>query len=135
MQKSERGRSGFMSIDGEFEGFTLELPWLDNKKSISCIRSGKYEIRFREEPTPMTMKYRKKYDWFHWHLQLIGVKGRSGIYIHIANTVKDLLGCIGIGKQINTDLFLANSTKAYKAFYSKVSTALRKDEKVIITIE
>jgi len=135
MQRSDNGVSGFVVIDGEFECYSLELPDKSNKQKISCIPRGKYEIKFREEPTNMTMRYRTKYDWFNYHLCLQNVKDRSGIYIHVGNTVKDSYGCILMGKQINTDLFLSNSRKAFRSFYSTVSTALRKDEKVTITIE
>jgi len=135
MQRTENGISGFIVIDGEFQCFSLELPDKGNRQKVSCIPRGKYEIKFREEPTGMTMRYRTKYDWFNHHLCLQNVKDRSGIYIHIGNSVKDTYGCILTGQQINTDLWLSNSRKAFRPFYSTVSTALRKDEKVTITIE
>ena len=123
-----------MVIDGDFECYTLELPYKGNKQKISSIPPGKYKILEREEPTDMTMKYRRKYSWFNWHLCLQNVHFRSGIYIHIGNTVKDTYGCILLGKQINTDLFLSNSTKAFQPFYSKVTAALRRGDSVNITI-
>ena len=123
-----------MYIDTQFECYTLELPNKGNKQKISCIPLGKYKILEREEPTEMTMRYRSKYGWFNWHLCLQNVKNRSGIYIHIGNTIKDTYGCILLGKQINTDLYLSNSTKAFQPFYSKVVTALRRDDNVTIVI-
>lgn len=133
--KTDNGVAGFISIDGMFECYTLELPDKDNQRKVSCIPIGKYEILERKEPTDMTMRYREKYGWFNFHLCLQKVKDRSGIYIHVGNTIKDSYGCILLGQQINTELFLSSSRKAFNAFYNKVTSALKQDEKVIITIE
>ena len=135
MQKNEAGTSGFVVIDSVFECYSLELPDKDNQRKVSCIPIGKYEILERKEPTDMTMRYRERYGWFNFHLCLQGVKNRSGIYLHVGNTTKDSYGCILLGQQINTELFLSSSRKAFNAFYNKVVTALNNDEKVIITIE
>lgn len=135
MQKNEAGTSGFVIIDDAFECFSLELPDKDNQRKVSCIPIGKYLILERKDPTPMTMKYRQKYDWFNFHLCLQDVKSRSGIYLHVGNTIKDSYGCILLGQQINTSMFLSSSRKAYKSFYNKIISALGNDEKVTITIE
>ena len=136
IHKTDNGISGFLSIDGEFECYTLELPDKKNRKRISCIPIGRYKITEREEPTEMTMRYRSKYpDWFNFHLMLNNVKDRSGIYIHVGNTIKDSYGCILVGSQINTDLFLGNSTKTFRQLYGKIRKALRHEESVTITVE
>ncbi len=135
MQKNEAGTSGFVVIDGVFECYSLELPDKDNQRKVSCIPIGRYEILERKEPTDMTMRYRQKYAWFNFHLCLQDVKKRSGIYLHVGNTIKDSYGCILLGKQINTDLFLSSSRKAFHSFYNKVASALGQGEKVTITIE
>ena len=135
LQKNDSGTSGFLIINGDFFCFTLELPDKGNQTKISCVPIGRYEILERKEPTTMTMRYRAKYSWFNWHLCLQDVKNRSGIYLHIGNTMSDTYGCILLGQQINTDLFLGNSTKAFEKFYTKVTRALREGDKVVITIE
>jgi hypothetical protein len=66
---------------------TLELPWKDNQRSISCIPEGTYRV-IKQEP-----KESRPYPYFH----LPEVRGRSGILIHKITYVKDLKGCIGVG--------------------------------------
>lgn len=67
---------------------TLELPWLNNRRSISCIPEGKH-ILVREA---FTVKHP------YPHFRLPKVEGRSGILIHRITYVKDLRGCIGVGQ-------------------------------------
>ena len=132
---SEWGTSGNLYIDGKFYCHTLELPWKDNKRKESCVPEGKYNVVFREEPTPMTMKYRERYDFFNFHLMLEKVKNRSGIYIHVGNTIKDSYGCILIGNGTNTDHYLSDSTKRYKDLYGRIAQAKRSDEAINMTID
>ena len=68
---------------------TVERPWLDNQRNISCIPEGTYRI-FRSE------YHRGGYECF----EVDGVYGRSLIKIHVANWPKDVEGCIGLGREI-----------------------------------
>lgn len=65
---------------------SLELPWKDNTKSISCIPAGIYKV---------TTTYSNKYKRRMWQVQ--DVEGRSGIRIHSANFFDDIEGCISLG--------------------------------------
>lgn len=65
---------------------SLELPDLDNHKSISCIPSGKYKC-LRDE----TGKHR--------YYKILNVEGREEIEIHPANKPSELRGCISFGKR------------------------------------
>jgi hypothetical protein len=83
---------------------TLELPWKDNKRKVSCIPTGTYKV---------VRRISKKYGQ---HFHITNVPGRTLILIHAANYVTDLLGCIGVGSKyafINKDAILdiANSKK------------------------
>ena len=90
------GTNGTLFVNDEEICHTIELPWLNNQRRVSCIPEGSYRLRKR---------YNEK---FKWHLALEAVKGRSGILIHPANDAKrELLGCIapvlyhtGIGKGV-----------------------------------
>lgn len=63
--------------------YTIELPWLANKQSVSCIPEGRYELTKRYSPK------------FGHHLLVNDVKERELILIHPANdAVKELKGCI-----------------------------------------
>ena len=65
---------------------TIELPWRNNQRRISCIPVGTYEVVKRTS---------KKYgDHFH----ITNVPDRSWILIHPANYSRQLLGCIAPGK-------------------------------------
>ena len=76
---------------------TLELPWKDNQRRVSCIPIGTYKARKHISPK------------FGLCLWLQGVPNRSEILIHKGNYHTDILGCILIGKDlsdINKDGYL-----------------------------
>lgn len=78
-----------------FSCVTLELPWKDNKRMVSCIPSGTYTISPRK-----TGKYAGK----AFHVE--NVEGREHILIHAGNYTSHILGCILVGRQhvdINLD--------------------------------
>lgn len=82
---------------------TMELPWNNNERNISCIPEGVYIIE-KQKP-----KEDRKYGYFRFR----AVKGRSinryindsegkpmsSILVHRITYVKDLLGCIGVGSR------------------------------------
>ena len=68
---------------------TMELPWLDNKNSVSCIPEGTYTV-IKQPAKPS-----RNYPYF----RIPTVKGRSGILLHRITYVKDLRGCIGVGSR------------------------------------
>lgn len=71
--------------DGSVLCYTIELPWADNHPQVSCIPIGTYNVQKYISPK-------------HGHVwQLMDVPNRSNIEIHGANTIDDLLGCIGVG--------------------------------------
>lgn len=74
---------------------TLELPWKENKKQVSCIPEGTY---------PVKVRYSKKYGT---HLHITDVPNRDLILIHWGNYAgsvnkktgyPDIKGCILVGK-------------------------------------
>lgn len=86
--------------DKLLELVSLELPWKDNKKIISCILPGDYDLVKITRPNGDTAFLVKD------------VPGRSEILIHIANYAAgkkiDLQGCIAPGMKfsdINGDGF------------------------------
>jgi hypothetical protein len=66
---------------------TLELPWRENRREVSCIPEGEYVLKHRQ-----SKKYGK-------HLHIKHVPGRSYILIHSANYFHQLLGCIAVGRK------------------------------------
>lgn len=72
----------------EFSCDTLELPWKDNKNSISCVPTGEYKVKKRYSPK------------FGNHFHLTNVKDRSYILIHKGNYHTDIRGCILVGNDL-----------------------------------
>lgn len=101
--------TGTLTADG-FKCSTLERPWLDNKKNVSCIPKGKYHVVFSFSPKFMKGTY-----------EILNVPNRSGVRFHSGNFVFDVEGCILLGngyKDINGDgqLDIVNSRVAIKQF-------------------
>jgi hypothetical protein len=129
---------GILEMDNNKNSyFTLEPSLFDkpNQKS-KLIPENIYTIDFKKELTPLTVKYRKKYDFFKWHLQILNIPNRDNIYLHIGNFEKDTDGCILLNKTLNS--FSLNrafdSLEAYKDFYLKCKNILESGKLLAIEI-
>ncbi|PRZ20315.1 DUF5675 family protein [Flavobacterium granuli] len=118
------GTQGVLEWNGTIVCYTIELPWLQNQRRISCIPEGEYVL---------VKRFSSK---FQWHLHLRSVPGRVLILIHPANDAKkELLGCIapvsqhsGIGKGYF-------SRKAFGKLKTLVYPVLERNEEVKISIK
>lgn len=120
LRTSDNGEqtNGYLSVfnaEGDFvKGFnTLELPYKNNERRISCIPAGVFRV------TPRSAKESASFKYPHFHVQ--DVENRSWILIHVANYVHQLLGCIAVGQagqrfDIDRDgkLDISNSGRALK---------------------
>lgn len=119
-----QGTNGEIWIGGELVCYAIELPWLDNVRSNSCIPEGMY---------PLVKRYSKK---FKWHVLVKDVDSRSEILFHPANDAKaELKGCIapvsqvcGVGKGLE-------SVKAFDRFRELVYAAIDAGESVYLEIK
>jgi hypothetical protein len=86
---------GSWYIDGVLATKTMELPWRENQRNISCIPEGTYEVI--REATSNHHPYP--------HFRILGVEDRDGILVHKITYVSGLRGCIGVGefKDLNGD--------------------------------
>lgn len=79
----EKGTNGTISYEGEVICHSIELPWRNNLRRLSCIPTGRYLLQKKR---------------FHKHGEQIGVLNvlnREAILFHAANDAeKELLGCI-----------------------------------------
>ena len=91
---------------------SLERGWRDNKKRISCVPDGIYNLK---------LEWSNKFKRDLW--ELYGVKNRSECKFHAANFWRQLNGCIALGnahKHIDDDgdLDVTSSRIAMKRLHS-----------------
>ncbi len=130
--------AGLLSVEDKPFGFVIEdIPRETKVKGKTRIAARRYQLKIKEEITPLTLRYRKKYDWFDKHIELQDVPDFSNVYIHIGNFAEDTDGCqvIGLDLTIHKDSYAnKQSAKCYKAFYQKVYPALKAGKEVYYTI-
>lgn len=118
------GTNGIIYNGNEIICYTIELPWNANKKSISCIPEGRYEI---------VKRYNAK---FKWHFILLNVPNRSFILIHPANdALKELRGCIAPVSVLVSPGKGFESLKALSKLIAIIFPLLDQNQKVYLTIK
>ena len=100
---TEESTIGELFLNGERFGDTLELPFRDNQRSVSCIPTGEYKVRLRLPRESATRNY--------IHLLVQDVPSRDYILFHRGNSAKDTRGCILVGQGSQQDV-VHNSTLA-----------------------
>ena len=65
---------------------TLERPWRNNERKVSCIPEGTYQCVADDTG---------RFQWWN----ILNVLDRDNIEIHEANYVRQLMGCISLGKE------------------------------------
>lgn len=73
----------------EFDLVTVERPWIDNRRNISCIPEGVYVCRPR-------WYFRGGYE----AVEILNVAHRSHILFHKGNTLHDVAGCIALATKL-----------------------------------
>lgn len=115
---------GILSCEERFLCFTIELPWRENRRLVSCIPEGRYRLvlRFSER--------------HRWHLMLKDVPGRTLILIHKANNaLKELKGFIApVTEQLSPGIG-KNSHTAFKMLMKKVRACIDEGERVWLTVK
>jgi hypothetical protein len=71
----------------EMSVWTLECPWRENQVFVSCVPDGSYPLVAFDSADHADC-------WV-----LTPVPSRTGILIHVGNTVEDTQGCILVGQQ------------------------------------
>ena len=118
------GTNGKLECEGKLICKTIELPWKENEKRVSCISEGEYFLRKR---------YSRK---FGWHLELVAVKNRSLILVHPANNaLQELNGCIAPITKLSGPGLGLQSRKAFGKLKRLVYGALDSAEKVKIIVQ
>lgn len=86
---------------------SMELPWKDNKKNVSCIPDGLYKY----VPHTWSRNGMKL-------IRLVDVPDRTAILVHPCNSIKELKGCLGLGAVSKTGL--VSSTAAVIKFIKEI---------------
>ena len=100
---TEESTVGELFLNGERMCDTLENPYINNERNISCIPEGEYKVRLRLARESATRDY--------LHLLVKDVPNRDWILFHRGNSAKDTSGCILVGFSSKQD-YVKNSTFA-----------------------
>lgn len=92
-QKSPKQTIGKLSVIDKsgkviFTCHTLELPWKNNQKQVSCIPPAMYCVKKRH-----SAKYGN-------HFHILNVPNREYILIHQGNYYTQILGCVLVGSAL-----------------------------------
>lgn len=118
------GTNGKLECDGRLICNTIELPWRQNEKKVSCIPEGRYSIR------------RRYSDRFKWHLEVMNVENRKFILIHPANNaLLELNGCIAPVTQFSGPGLGLMSRKAFYKLKDLVFKVVDRDEDVSLIVQ
>ena len=123
---SKKSTIGELFINGERICDTLENPWQDNQRNISCIPEGVYPVRLRLPRESATRDY--------LHLLVQEVPNRDWILFHRGNTAKDTSGCILVGLGSQQDV-VNNSVLAMDLLIKEIINLGGEDINLIIKNE
>ena len=112
LEHTDAGTRGVLLVNGDMFATTMERPWEDNEKSISCVPKGTYKAK------KYTSKHHGK------TLCLADVVNRSGILFHVGNTMGDSEGCILLGEGFAKSSYsITSSAAAMARFKELIATA------------
>jgi len=114
------------TIEDEDRGMTSNMSMAELKRikkyGITAIPTGRYEV---------IINFSNRFK--QYMPLLLNVPNYEGVRIHVANSAKDVEGCIGIAMESSEDGFAGNSRAAYTKFMAELRK-VEKKEKIWITI-
>ena len=128
---SNQGTFGFLQV-GDWRCATVEREWKNNERNRSCIPVGNYQLR-RAVHHISTPDPTDDYDCY----EIVDVPDRSAIHIHIAQSILDLLGCVGVGSRhgvLNNHWAVMQARKTYAEFMARMHALERQDGDLWIAI-
>lgn len=119
-----QGTNGALTYDGELVCHTIELPWRNNLRRLSCIPVGTYKLE------------KRTYTRHGEQIGIPAVLGREAILIHAANDAqKELLGCIAPVTKLTTEGCGTESRKALEKLKALVYSLWDMGEEVFLHIK
>lgn len=103
---SDAGTFGVVLKDNKPVFTTLELPWKNNQRDISCIPTGTYKCK-----KVFSNRFQKKL------FEIQNVPDRDNVELHIGNSINDTHGCVLLGMSYSlSDNAIVNSKLAFDNF-------------------
>ncbi len=119
-----KGTNGILFLGGKKIGYTIELPWKNNRKRSSCIPEGRYRIR------------RRYSDRFGWHCLVEAVPDRTGILVHtFNNALEESKGCIAPVTRITGEGTGTQSRNALNRLLEKLARSFDLQKPVYLTFK
>lgn len=129
---------GLLYVDGRFFAYTLEDTHRDEKISGNTrIPEGRYPLSFNPNLTELTQRYRNRFPWFEYHIEIQNIPNYDLVYIHIGNTHQDTRGCILLADGVNAasaEKMVTHSQKAYERFYQSIYPRVHSNSPLSIRI-
>ena len=132
---------GVMLINGNYFCDTLEDEARVKKVSKETrLRAGVWRLQIRKEETPLTLKYRNRYSWFKYFIEIISPEF-VGTYIHNGTSDDHTDGCPLIGERESINTYTSGKLKAskkeeiMKSFYEKVMPLVEKGNAYIRIVD
>lgn len=117
------GTNGQFFYNGQLICEAIELPWRANKRGISCIPEGRYQLIQRMHPK------------HGLQIAVVNVPNREGILIHPANfALRELQGCIAPVSKCNAIGMGVHSRIALERLQALICPVLEENEKVWLII-
>jgi hypothetical protein len=129
---------GLLFLRGRFFAYTLEDTHQKSKvPGHTRIPAGTYPLELNRVVTPLTERYRSRFSWFDFHIEVMDIPGFSRVYIHIGNSHADTEGCILIADGVNAadpQKMITHSRLAFERFYKTLHPQLDQGEKLSIQV-
>lgn len=119
-----QGTNGTLTYDGELVCHTIELPWRNNLRRLSCIPVGTYKLE------------KRTYTRHGEQIGIPAVLGREAILIHAANDAqRQLLGCIAPVTKLTAEGCGTESRKALEKLKALVYSLWDTGQDVYLVIK
>lgn len=106
---------------------TIELPYINNEKNVSCVPVGAYGIspyisaKYPGKYKSDKMPYVYALNNINVGVKISGISQRTHILIHVLNFIEESQGCIGVGTHYHSTRWgVSNSRKAFEDLFSIV---------------
>jgi len=128
---SPHGTFGRLSVDGGAPFYTVERPWANNAKGVSCIPCGTYVLKLGMFYSGDGPGGKRDYPAY----EILGVPGRDQIKIHVANYMTQVEGCVAPGMTLgyNSEVQLWAVRNSQQAFDQFMNLMAGRDGQLVIS--